>query len=376
MDNENKKEKRGINKYVPVAFWFFSALALGSLAMLFVIRNNSDVATALNRTTGRAIRFVLAKIFGIFPFSFVEMLLISLPILVGLIIFAFIRKGRRGLCHVTRLFCGLMCVVFAVFSAFVFGYEMTYYGSTVEEDIGVERRDLSPDELKSAALMLLDGINGVIDEVPYLESGESVMPWTFSEFNEKINEAYEKFNEKYPAYQKMKTRAKPVMLSEPWTYTHTSGLYSFFTGEANINVNYPDFIVVTTVPHEMSHQRGVGKEDECNFIAFLVCIGSDDAYIRYCGYIDLYDQIMGKLYGADKDAYKEVRALEDPRIRKEISAYSAFYDKYKENVAATVSNTVNNSYIKSHNQPAGIKSYGLVIDLAVNYLLYSENNGG
>ena len=372
MKKADKKERRGVNKYIPVVFWVFLAIALASFGMIFVIRKNGAVAESLNRTSGRVIRFIMTKIFDIFPFSFLEMLLFASPVIIGLLIFFIVRKSRRGFCYLTRFFCGILSAVFVVFSLFVFGYEMTYYGKTVDENVGVERRDLSPDELKSAALVLLDGINGVIDDVPYLESGESVMPWTFSEFNDKINAAYEKFNEKYPAYQKMYSRVKPVILSEPWSYTHTTGLYSFFTGEANINVNFPDFVVVTTAAHEMSHQRGVGKEDECNFIAFLVCIGSDDAYIRYCGYIDLYDQIMGKLYSADKDAYKEVRAVEDARVRKEISAYSAFFEKYRENKAATVSNAINNSYIQSHNQPAGIKSYGLVVDLAVNYLLYSE----
>ena len=51
------------------------------------------------------------------------------------------------------------------------------------------------------------------------------------------------------------------------------------------------------------------------------------------------------------------------------SAYSVFFDEYRENVAATVSTAVNNAYITSHNQPQGVKSYGLVVDLAVAYYL-------
>ena len=93
------------------------------------------------------------------------------------------------------------------------------------------------------------------------------------------------------------------MLSEPWTYTHISGMYTFFTGEANVNVNYPDFIMVSSAAHEMAHQRGVGKEDEANFVAFLVCTLSDDPYIRYCGYADVLNDLMGKLHSANPELY-------------------------------------------------------------------------
>jgi hypothetical protein len=55
-------------------------------------------------------------------------------------------------------------------------------------------------------------------------------------------------------------------------------------------------------------------------------------------------------------------------VKKEYAAYSDFFEKYRENVAASVSNTVNNAYITSHNQPQGVKSYGLVVDLVVAYM--------
>ena len=372
MKKTEKKERRGVNKYIPIAFWAFLGLAALSLIILFIMKGNSSFAEFFNRTTGRVVRFVLTSIFNIFPFSFLEMFVLAIPVLIVVLVIAVSKLGKRGVQYLTRFFCIFLCVIFSIFSVFVLGYEASYYGATIEQNTGVDRNDLSVEELKAAAIILHDRAAAELDNVQFLDDGQSVMPYTFYEMSDKVNEAYLKFNEKYPAYQKLYSRLKPVLLSEPWTYTHTSGLYSFFTGEANINVNYPDFIVVSTAAHEMSHQRGIGKEDEADFASFLVCIGSDDPYIRYCGYIELYRNVIGRLSGADKDAWLEVRQIEDKRIRGEINAFSTFFDKYRENVAATVSNAVNNAYIQMHNQPAGIKSYGLVVDLVVNYLLYSE----
>lgn len=364
--------KKGVGKYIPVAFWVFLGIAAMSLVFLFILKKNAAVAELLNRTTGRAIRAALTTVFNVFPFSFVETLIIASPLLAAAIIVVMIRKSKRGLCFATRFFCALLSVVFCIFSFFVFGYESSYYGSTIEENTGVERNKLSKEELRDAAEILLSRAMAELDSVDFIDTGESVMPYSFSELNKRLNKAYGSFNDKYPAYQRMYSRIKPVMLSEPWTYTHISGLYSFFTGEANLNVNYPDFIIVTSAAHEMSHQRGIGKEDEADFAAFLVCIGSDDAYIRYCGYLEYYRNVVDRLYGADKDMWLEVRRKEDSRITNELSSFSTFFDKYRENVAAKVNDTINNAYIQSHNQPEGVKSYGLVVDLVVSYILYTE----
>lgn len=195
------------------------------------------------------------------------------------------------------------------------------------------------------------------------------MTFSYAQMNEKLNDSYRKLCERYPSFQNLYTNTKPVMLSEPWTYTHISGMYTFFTGEANVNTNYPDFIMISSAAHEMAHQRGIGKEDEANFVAFLVCSLSDDPYIRYSGYADVLNDVMSKLSSANADLYKKAREYMPQEVKNEFTAYSVFFDKYRENVAATVSTTVNNAYITSHNQPQGVKSYGLVVDLVAAYML-------
>ena len=122
----------------------------------------------------------------------------------------------------------------------------------------------------------------------------------------------------------------------------------------------------------MAHQRGIAKEDEANFTAFLVCSLSDDPYIRYCGYADVLNDLMGKLSSASPELYAKARAYMPQELKNEYTAYSVFFDEYRENVAATVSTAVNNAYITSHNQPQGVKSYGLVVDLVAAYMLNKE----
>ena len=152
------------------------------------------------------------------------------------------------------------------------------------------------------------------------------------------------------------------------TYTHISGVYTMFTGEANLNVNYPDYVLPYTAAHELAHQRGIAREDEANFVAFLVCMASDDPYIRYSGYLNMYEYVSSALYSASRDYYSQIQQVLDPRIYYELRAYSLFFDKYRDTVVSEISESVNNAYLVIQGTE-GTKSYGMVVDLAVVYLL-------
>jgi hypothetical protein len=150
------------------------------------------------------------------------------------------------------------------------------------------------------------------------------------------------------------------------SYMHITGVYSFFTGEANVNVNFPDYTIPYTAAHELAHQRGIAREDEANFIAYLVCISSDDAYIRYSGYLNLYEYVASALYRADPDLYFDLRDQLPSAVRYELIAYSEFFDQFRDSTVGEISNAVNDLYLKG-NGTEGTQSYGLVVDLAVAY---------
>jgi len=193
------------------------------------------------------------------------------------------------------------------------------------------------------------------------------MPYSYEEMNEKLLAAYDRLVQKYDFIDRFPSSVKPVMLSEPMSYTHITGVYTFFTGEANINVNFPDYTIPYTAAHELAHQRGIAREDEANFVAFLVCMEAEDLYIRYSGYLNTYEYVISALASANRELYKKNYSALPATVRAEEVAYSQFFQKYKENVAASVSQSVNNSYLQSQGASAGTKSYNMVVDLAVAY---------
>ena len=367
-----KKILKKIRTVVPIWSMILFLLFLTAVIFQFLFPKSAALANGIHHTVGAWLRAGLAALTNPFPISMAEFLLFTSPVLVGCICFAMIRRLRRSLTEGIRYFVSFLSLISLVFTLVVFGYNAGYYSDGVEKKVDFQRHDLSSEELYRTALVLIDGIKEATPDVYYPQNTYSAMPFSYREMNEKLNEAYDTLCDRYPAFQRMYSNTKPVILSEPWTYTHISGVYTFFTGEANVNTNYPDFIVVSSAAHEMAHQRGINKEDEANFVAFLVCSLSDDPYIRYCGYADVLNDVMSKLASANPELYNAARAEMPQSLKDEYTAYSVFFDQYRENVAASVSTAVNNAYITSHNQPAGVKSYGLVVDLVAAYLLGSE----
>ena len=56
-----------------------------------------------------------------------------------------------------------------------------------------------------------------------------------------------------------------------------------------------------------------------------------------------------------------------PRCGAELSAYSKFFDEYRQSTASTVVGAVNDTFLQSQGQTQGTQSYGLVVDLFVAY---------
>lgn len=360
-----------LKKRLPVFAFVLYGIAVAALAILAAARLSPAFADIFNRYVGALIRGALAHLTGWIPFSLGEAMVIFLPVAAVFMIVRACRKYSDSWRSVFVYLGSVLSVVSLLFSVFVFGFGTGYYGTTVDEKLGLDRSVVSPEELYYTAATLAAHVNSEAENVKYQYNDFSVMPYTFDEMSRRLVAAYDKVCDEYDFIPRLYSRVKPVMLSEPWTYTHISGVYTYFTGEANINTNFPDYTIPYTAAHEMAHQRGIAREDEANFIAFLVCISSDDPYIRYSGYLEVYEYVASSLYSADKNYYSAVYSSLKTNVRAEMAAYSAFFDKYRENVVADVSEAVNNSYLQIHGT-VGSKSYGLVVDLAVAYYRRGE----
>ena len=361
--NPDKKENR---IRLPLFCKILYGIAGLSLVIYIICCCSKNFSDFFCRYIASGPRAVLAWITSWIPFSLGEALLLLLPVIVTyFLVYAF--RYSSSTWHDAFVTCGILLSVIALmFTLFVFTLATGYKGHTLDEKMELDRQDCSAQDLYDTAVILRDLVNEEAGNLNINSSGSSVMPYNYEEMSDRLMEAYDAACEKYGFIQKLHSRVKPVMLSEPWTYTHITGVYSFFTGEANININMPDYTVPYTAAHEFAHQRGIAREDEANFVAFLVCLESDDSYIRYSGLLSMYEYVSNSLYSADYDLWLSVRSGLDQNAISEMSAYNTFFAKYRTNTVAKVSSAVNDTFLKAQGTQ-GEKSYGLVVDLAVAY---------
>ena len=367
------KTRDYLSPRVPIWCRICIGIAVFSLIIHIISLNSAAFADFISGTLGVFTRFILAKLTMWLPFSFAELIIISLPVWLFLMIFLAVRCASSKKPYVyAKYVCFLLCIVMVIYSSFVMTLGTAYHGKTLDQKMGINTELVSAKELYDTASILIEGAEKELENVNFQYGSSSVMPYDLNTMNKYLNQAAKKAADKYPFISKLSSNLKYVMLSEPMSYTHITGVYTFFTGESNININFPDYTIPFTAAHELSHQRGIARENEANFCAFLICMESDDPYIRYSAYVNMYEYFSSPLYSASSDLYYDLSAGIDNRIVQEMRAYNEFFDKYEKNVAANVSGTINNTYLQIQGQEAGSKSYGLVVDLAVAYLLRGQ----
>ena len=351
-----------------VCVYIFFGLSL----IIYAIGLASPVfADFFNRYISSGVRATTATLTGWIPFSLAETLLLFLPVIVvALVVYAV--RFRCDSWRTVFVYVGEICALVAfLVSLFIWSFGMAYQGTGLEDKLDLDRRDVSVEELEETALILVEHVNALADQINFRSSDFSVMPYSLSELNDKLLVAYRKVDDEIPYLQTLNSRLKPVINSELMSHAHITGVYTYFTGEANLNMVFPDYTIPYTAAHELAHQRGIAREDEANFIAFLVCIASDDPYIQYSGYLNMFEYVVSALNTVDTARNQAVFGELDRRAYYEEVSYAEFYAKYRHSKVSTVSNVVNDTYLKLQGTP-GAKSYGMVVDLAVAY--YKKNS--
>lgn len=374
LDTEEKKRWAPIPpKYervskIAIAGYICAAIC-GIIYLLAII--SPAFASFFNKYIASFFRFVLAKITGILPFSLAECIILLSPLIVVLVSVYIAKKRCRSWKTTGIAIVNILSAFAIIFSSFCMTLGIGYRAHTLDKRLDIKTSPVYAEDLYNTAMYLSDMANKEMENLRFDEENFSVMPYGFDKMNDLLLDAYDKFSEQFNVVDNFDSRLKPVMLSKAMSYMHITGVYSFFTGEANLNVDFPDYTIPYTAAHELAHQRGIARENEANMIAFLVCINSDDAYIRYSGYLNMYEYVANALYSADRALYSKAAANLDFKIRTEQTAYNLFFKQYAHSVSSKVSSAVNDTYLKSQGTE-GCISYGMVVDLTVAYLK-SEN---
>jgi len=340
-----------------------------SILFIFLAKNSSFFAEDIYALhVYKWISQILSTITGILPFSLAEVLVILLPVTALVILIRFIilmiavKEGR-----LQRFFRGILnvlCTASVILFLFTMFGGLNYYRYPFSYYSNLTIQNSSVDELYALTKSLALQANDLRAQIPKTDAnGVFQLAESNQVLAQKANKAFTSLSKEYPVLGGSYGAPKPVLFSNIMSSTEITGIFIPFTMEANVNVDIPDYSIPATMFHELAHLRGFMREDEANFIAYLAGMNSGDVEFEYSSTMLALITAGNALYDQNPLLYTEIRSLYSDGVIKDISANSEYWAKYDDTVVSTVSNKINDTYLKANNQTDGVQSYGRMLDL-------------
>jgi hypothetical protein len=152
-------------------------------------------------------------------------------------------------------------------------------------------------------------------------------------------------------------------------YIGYTAFYQLITGEAIIRGDLPKLTMPFTMSHEIAHQLGYASEDQANFIAYVIGVGSDYPLFNYSTQLQLftYAQFAHLNFIAkrgDFELYKQViernKKLLNPKVIADRREIKNFYLQ-KQDLQIQGTSEMYNQFLIWNKQLKGIESYNDVL---------------
>ncbi len=341
-----------------------------SFICLLIAKLDADSAEYFfAKAVSKAYLQFIGFITGILPFSLAELTVILVPPLLIFLLIRFIIKTIRSskdtrLHYIVRSFLNFLCVCGIIFFMFVIGCGVNYYRYTFTYYSGYEIQASPVTELRDMCHSLAEYASDLRAQLTNEDSDNAFeSKYSNNQLAGLADDAYDKLGDKYEILHGLYPKPKPVIFSEFLSRLNITGIFFPFTGEANVNVDIPDYSVPSTMCHELAHLRGFMREDEANYLAYLACTASDDTEFKYSGTMLALIISGNALYAQNKDMYYDLYATYSEGVKRDLRANSDYWEQYEDTVLSEAAEKVNDTYLKLNDQEDGVKSYGRMVDL-------------
>ena len=337
------------------------------VALHRLTRADHSLMVFLSEKAVRPLQRALGRLNARVPFSVAE-LLIALAVIALLVFTVFqivslVRKGERP-ARLYRTLVTLLAAPLAVYALFCMLWGVYYYADDFAEKSGFENGPVSAAQLERVTRYFAALANEYAPQVPRDEKGLCVSDR--AEILKKSPEVFEKTERDWPCLAGPPLAAKGILCSRIMSRLDFTGFFFPFTAEANVNMDSPACDLAATVAHELSHQRGVAKEQEANFVAVLACLDYGDPDYVYSAALLAYTHLANALGRADAEAWQEIYDGLDEPVRRDLANRRSYWRQF-DTPLRKASNTVYEGFLYSYDQELGLKSYGACVDLLVNY---------
>ncbi len=283
---------------------------------------------------------------------------------------------RARLVRAARALVRLGCLASAGLLAFTLLCGVNYHRSTFAVHSGLPVQQSTVAELRELCSDLAARANALAAVQPHHdEAGVTLMTADgWASIADAADAAYGTVAARYPVLGGSYGHAKPMLASFVMSRMELTGIFFPFTMESNVNKLAPSYNLPFTIAHELAHLRGFMREDEANYIAWLVCSASPDVRLQYSGTVLALVHAGNALARADMQAYAELWYSYSEQLHRDLAANRAYWAQFEDKPLAELGEKTNDAYLKANGQTDGTASYGRMVDLLLAE--WRAKNGG
>ena len=301
-------------------------------------------------------------LFGWVPFSVGEILYVLLIVLGIRYLYANRLKIRKFPFQFLRNVVMVLSVFYFTFNL-VWG--LNYYRKPIAENFAI-RDSIQTHEVIDLAERLIVKTNQLQFNLTSDSTKRVQVPYTRNKIFDKTVNGYEQLQKELPFLEYDHRSLKKSMFSTLASYMGIGGYLNPFTNEAQVNALTPEFRFPVISGHEVGHQVGYSKENETNFIGYLVTVKNDDPYFQYSASAYALSHCLSAIRRTDKEKFDELYAKVNVGVQEN---YRELYEHNLEyvNPFEPIFKSVFNTFLKANQQKDGIKSYSKIVQLMVGY---------
>lgn len=352
-----QKQKLKVIKKNKFTIQFWAGLLLAQF-VLFYLLGRSEVVLKLHYDFFTAQKNIHVSIFSAIPFSVGDIFYTCLSIY--LIYLAYRLISHRNKKETVKKIFTTINLLYCAYQVF---WGLLYFQPSISSKLRKEQ--ISDKEMKIFAEYLLSRCK---DERAMVTEDENGV-FTIKDIDH-IQSIIQKTEQKipvefYPKQKNIPISSKSSLFSGIMSYTGILGYYNPFSAEAQYNKNLPSTALPFTIGHETAHQLGFAREQEANFISYLLCNESKQNELLYSAHFYTLKCLILEIKSRDPKYTQQIINNFSEGMKRDLEAERRFYKEHQSFLHILFEKT--NDWFLKANQQEGSITYSYFTQLIMRY---------
>lgn len=290
---------------------------------------------------------------GFLPFPSIYLLL---PFWIFVIV-TYVKKERKGKGGFSVLSKVIHILLF-IYVTFYWFWGLNYKNDNLAVRLDLEPIEISKEDVFDEASLVMKKVNALRSE---LGSPIYALPtlYDFNEVEDSLRYHLEAVLSELNLPNSGRVRARALQPDGFLLRFSTSGIYIPFVFEGHIDGGLYHVQHPFTAAHEMAHGYGITNEGECNFLAILVCAGSQDKYIQYSGLLAYWRYMANDVLRRDRSLGTQLLDQRSEGVICDVEEIFKTFEKYPD-ILPRWRDFIYDAYLKNNGIREGLKSYSSV----------------